>query len=78
MSKMQKYWIYFAVYTFLVFTPFMFDFLNQVEPKLFGMPFTFWSVNALIVAGSILVFWASNYAWDSFDDYHKDKKEGKK
>lgn len=78
MSKMKKYWLYFAAYTFAVFTPFMFDSLNQIEPRVHGMPFTFWSVNAMIIAGCILVYWGSVHAWDSYDDYHKDSKKSTK
>ncbi len=71
MSYLKKYVILFAIYTFLVFSPFMFDGLNQIEPRLFGMPFTVWSIHAVIAAGCVLVYWGSVKAWDSFDDYHK-------
>ena len=75
MSNLKIYLILFGIYIFLVFTPFMFNWLNQIEPRLVGMPFTVWSVHALIIVGCILVYWGSIKAWGSFDDY---QKEGKK
>lgn len=71
MKLTKIYIILLCVYTFLVFTPFMFDGLNQIEPRVLGMPFTVWSVHALIIAGCALVYWGSKSAWSSFDDYHK-------
>ncbi|GEM_PF-4826058 len=71
-KSMKKFLILFAVYCFLVFTPFMFEALNQIEPLFLAMPFTVWTVHVLIAAGCTLVYWGSKSAWDSFDDYQEE------
>lgn len=63
------YYILFAVYMFFVFSPFMFPFLNQIEPMLLGMPFTFWYIQVVIALGCVLVYCGSKFMWTSYDEH---------
>lgn len=66
------YWILFAVYCFFVYTPFMFPGLNQIEPTLLNMPFTFWYTHLVIIMGCILVYIGSKRLWTSYDESLKE------
>ncbi|MCI5487868.1 MAG: hypothetical protein MR459_07885 [Enterocloster aldenensis] len=68
-GKLKLFCILFAVYWFVVFSPFMFEVLNQVTPIAFKMPFTFWSIHVVILLGCGLVYWGSKHAFSSYDDY---------
>lgn len=67
-SGIKLYCILFAIYWFLVFSPFIFPALNQIEPTLFSMPFTFWYTHVVIILGCILVYIGSKYLWTSYDE----------
>ena len=68
-NKLKVFCILFAVYWLVVFSPFMIELLNQITPVLFEMPFTFWSIHAVILLGCGLVYWGSKHAFSSYDDY---------
>lgn len=70
----KLYCILFAIYMFIVFSPFMLPALNQIAPILFGMPFTVWYIHIVIILGCMLVFWGSRYCWTSYDESIKEEE----
>lgn len=74
-SKLKVFCILFAVYWFIVFSPFMFEFLNKITPVLFNMPFTFWSIHVVILLGCALVYWGSKHAFSSYDEYLEGRED---
>ena len=74
-GKLKLFCILFAGYWFVVFSPFMFGFLNQVTPILFQMPFTFWSIHVVVFLGCGLVYWGSKHAFSSYDDYLEGRED---
>ena len=76
-KKQTLYWILFAVYLLLVFSPFIIPGLNAINPVILGMPLTMWYIHVVILLGRILVFFGSKKLWQSFDDTD-DKGEVKK
>ena len=66
-KKQTLYWILFAFYLLLVFSPFIIPGLNAINPIILGTPLTMWYIHVVILVG-ILVFFGSKSLWQSFDD----------
>lgn len=62
----------YAQWLFLVFSigcllPYFIPALNQLEPRLFGIPFTVWSAQLWMLLCCILLKWLSLNVWDTYD-----------
>ena len=67
-KKQTLYWILFAFYLLLVFSPFIIPGLNAINPIILGTPLTMWYILVVFLVVCILVFFGSKSLWQSFDD----------
>lgn len=51
----------------LYLAPFFVPVLNQLEPRLFGLPFTVWFMWIVIVVSWVIAIWSSKKVWDPFE-----------
>ena len=66
----------FGVYCILCVTPFFIPALNVLHPRLFGIPFTVWSVWVLVGLCCLLLRYLSRHVWETYDGPDAEKKEG--
>lgn len=64
MKKLQ--WLFLA-YAIVCHLPYFIPALNQIEPKLAGIPFTVWSVEFWMLLCCCMLAFFSKRIWDSYD-----------
>jgi hypothetical protein len=57
-----------ALYLLVCLAPYFIDGLNSITPKLFGVPFTVWSILVVVVLYCIFLFYMSKNVWYHYDD----------
>jgi Protein of unknown function (DUF3311). len=65
MQKKNVQWL-FLVYAIVCLFPYFIPALNQVDPKILGVPFTVYSINIWMALCCILLNWLSKNVWDSY------------
>lgn len=72
-KKKNVQWL-FLVYSIGCLLPYFIPALNQIEPKLFGIPFTLYSIYIWMGLCCVLLNWLSHHVWDSYDGEEEDTK----
>lgn len=65
-KKKHMQWL-FLVFSIGCLLPYFIPALNQLEPRIFGIPFTVWSVNLWMLLCCGLLKWLSLNVWDTYD-----------
>jgi len=55
-------------YIIICMSPYFVDGLNQISPKLFGIPFTIWSIMIVVTGFCIFLYYMSKNVWYHYDD----------
>lgn len=66
----------FGVYCLLCISPYFISAFNTIAPRLFGIPFTVWSIWLLVGLCCWLLRYLSNHVWESYDGPAETKNEG--
>lgn len=65
-KRKQVQWL-FLVYSVVCLLPYFIPTLNQLEPKIVGIPFTVWSIHIWMLLCCLLLNWLSKHVWDTYD-----------
>lgn len=68
MKSIKKSQWLFLIYAIGCHLPYFIPALNQIEPKLAGIPFTLWSIEIWLFLCCGLLFFFSRNVWDSYDE----------
>lgn len=78
-KKTVVMWVVTLLYSLAIFLPYLVPAFNELNPKLFGMPFTvWWSWLAVALYCVCLFIWSRNGFFTSYDNDGEEDTEEKK
>ncbi len=67
-----------VIYLFVCLSPYFIDGLNQITPKVFGIPFTVWSILVVAAGYCYFLYYMSKNVWYHYDDDDNENTEAVK
>lgn len=68
MTKEKLSFIVLLAYFILCISPYFVNALNQINPKIFGIPFTVWSGLLIVTVFCFYLLYLSKNVWYSYDN----------